>query len=468
MDTLHGRRTELTNWSKSARSACVVYPVCDAAEIAQVLAVAQARGLTVIPHGAGHSYTDAALNTGGVVIDARPMRRILAWDPAAGVMRVEAGATLRDVVQTAAPDGWWPAASPSTPEATLGGCAAMNVTGRNAWRCDPFGAAILALEVVLPSGEACTLTCERDAPLLRAFVGSLGLLGIITTLTLQLQRIPSGSVTLRRRSAGSLAEVLAVLAEEAAQSDFMEGWLDGFATGRELGRGIVTSATLSEAGEAAPAHGQTPDKPGRLALGLVRLASRLGRPALGPGVRLVNNFNYWRDTRPGGERLGQSRGLYAYTYWPAAAAAGYHALFPEGVQTFQAFVPRKPAREIFEQVLRYSQQQGCWPIWCIIKQHRRDPFLLSYQVDGFSLELVYPRRAGWAPALEPTLRHMIDTVIEAGGRFYLAKDELLTQAQYRQSVGAEAVDRFLELKRRFDPDGLLQSDLFQRVFQAQG
>src|SRR5258708_484874 len=227
MNTILGRQTELTNWSKSARSACVVYPVRNATQIAQVLAGARAQGRSVIPHGAGHSYTDAALNTGGIVIDMTPMRQIQAWDPATGILRVEAGITLRDVVRLAAKDGWWPAASPSTPEVTIGGCAAMNVTGRNAWKCDPFGAAVLALEVVLASGEARTLTRERDAPLLRAFVGSLGLLGIITSITLQLQPIPSGAVHIRRRAAASLAEVLAVLREEEARSDFMEAWLDG-------------------------------------------------------------------------------------------------------------------------------------------------------------------------------------------------------------------------------------------------
>jgi len=462
MDTLRGRQTELTNWSKSARSACVVYPVREVAEIGQVLARARAQGLPVIPHGAGHSYTDAALNTGGVVIDLTPMRQIRAWDPATGIMRVEAGATLRDVVETAAPDGWWPAVSPSTPEATVGGCAAMNVTGRNAWKCDPFGAAILALEVVLASGEALKLTRDREAPLLRAFVGSLGLLGIITSITLQLQRIPSGAVNLRRRPAGSLAEVLAVFAEEEARSDFMEAWLDGLATGRELGRGLVTCATLSPDSHPVPVHW---DRPGRLKLGLVRAAARLGRPALGLGVPLMNRLYYGWNARHGGQATEWRRGLFEYTYWPAVAAAGYHALLPEGVETFQAFVPRQPAREVFEQAVRYSQQQGCWPIWCIIKQHRRDPFLLSYQVDGFSLELVYARRAQPAGTLEPVLRHMIASVIEAGGRFYLAKDALLTQAQYRQSVGAAAVDGFLELKRQYDPDGRLQSDLFQRVFQ---
>ncbi|HEU5369749.1 MAG TPA: hypothetical protein VFU69_14850, partial [Ktedonobacterales bacterium] len=99
------------------------------------------------------------------------------------------------------------------------------------------------------------------------------------------------------------------------------------------------------------------------------------------------------------------------------------------------------------------------------KQHRRDSFLLSYQVDGFSLELNYQRTRQTAQVLERTLRQMIALVIEAGGRFYLAKDHFLTPAQYRQSVGDAAVDTFLRLKQRYDPEMLLQSDLFRRVFQ---
>jgi hypothetical protein len=55
----------------------------------------------------------------------------------------------------------------------------------------------------------------------------------------------------------------------------------------------------------------------------------------------------------------QQRDLLSYTYWPSAAVAGYHALFPAGVETFQAFIPAQHAQEVFESVLRYSQQQGC-------------------------------------------------------------------------------------------------------------
>jgi len=454
----NGVPSRLSNWSKSAVSPCLVVPAASVADLARALESAQAQGLSVTPRGAGHSYTDAALNTNGVVIDVTPMRRILSWDAAQGIMRVEPGVTLQDVIRVAYHDGWWPYVTPSTPEVTVGGCAAMNVNGRNAWKFGPFGAHVLALEVILPSGEVCTLAPERDPQLFYGFVGSVGLLGIITSLTLQLQHISSGFVAIRRRRAASFEEIFAAFAEEERSSDLMEAWIDGFARGEQLGRGILTCAGLSDT--AGPVYPSLPT-PGRVETSLVSLAARWIRPALPWGVGLANDARHWLSRWSYG--LGR-RALFPYTFWPPAAFAGYHALLPQGAETFHAFVPALQAQEIFAQVLNYSQEQGCLPIWCIIKQHRRDPFLLSYQVDGFSLELNYPRTGQTGQALKPTLQRMIAIVIEAGGRFYLAKDHFLTHAQYRQSVGDEAVEAFLRLKRRYDPHMLLQSDLFRRIF----
>lgn len=455
-------QAELTNWSKSACSPCFIYQVSNAAEIARALASAHSQHLSVIPHGAGHSYTDAALNTSGVVIDVTPMRRILSWDAAKGVMRVEPGTTLREMIQATWKNGWWPYVTPSTPEVTIGGCTAMNVNGKNAWKYGPFGAHILSLDVLLASGEECTLEPERDPKLFHAFVGSLGLLGILTSITVQMQPISSGYVTVRRRSAASLAEIFSLFAEEEPRSDYMEAWLDGFAGGEQFGRGMITCATLSDSGKAAPTPFSTPGRLGRLETSLVNLAASLSRPALMPGVRMANRAIYEWGRRS--HNTNEQRALSPYTFWPSAAFAGYHSMFPQGAETFHAFVPDHQAKEVFEQVLRYSQQQGCMPIWCIIKQHRHDAFLLSYQVDGFSLELNYQRTHQTAQKLKQVLEQMITIVVEAGGRFYLAKDHFLTHRQYRQSVGDEAVDTFLQLKQRYDPEMLLQSDLFRRVF----
>ena len=259
-------------------------------------------------------------------------------------------------------------------------------------------------------------------------LGVLGLLGIITSITLQLQRssvlalLPFGDVP-----RASLDAIMDMFAEEEHGSDFMEAWLDGFAGGDQLGRGIITCATLIDSGEALPSKPLKSGTIPHLEKPFVSFAATLMRPMLMPSVRLANRANYWWG-KQNHKTHGQRRGLFSYTYWPSAAFAAYHAMFPTGVETFQAYIPREHAAEIFKQVLRYSQQQDCMPIWCIIKQHKRDPFLLSYQVDGFSLELNYQRTHQGAHKLEQVLQHMIATVIEAGGKFYLAKDHFMTPA----------------------------------------
>jgi FAD/FMN-containing dehydrogenase len=54
-------------------------------------------------------------------------------------------------------------------------------------------------------------------------------------------------------------------------------------------------------------------------------------------------------------------------------------------------------------------------------------------------------------------------VLEAGGRFYLAKDQLLTPAQAERGFGP-SLDAFFALKKRLDPGGLFQSDQSRRLF----
>ena len=114
------KRTELTAWSKAVRSSCYVYRASDVGDLTKVMDEARRGGTTLIAHGAGHSYTDAAMNTNAIVLDVTPMRGILAWDPASGMMEVEAGATLGDVIETACRSSkrWPNEASPSRKRST--------------------------------------------------------------------------------------------------------------------------------------------------------------------------------------------------------------------------------------------------------------------------------------------------------------------------------------------------------------
>ena len=452
------------NWSMTERSPCYVFEVRDIAGIMQALTTARAWGLSVIPHGAGHSYTDAALNTNGVIIDVTGMRRILSWDPERGIMQVEPGVTLRDMVRVALVDRWWPPVTPSSADVTIGGCVAMNVNGKNAWKCGSFGEHLLSLTVLLASGQVLTLSPQSDPQLFQALVGSAGLLGIITSITLQLQRIPSQNVDILVRSAASIGEILTIFQEEQS-ADFLEAWVDGFARGHNLGRGIVTCARCSNGCDGNSLQSQVCRLSNPLEDRFARCIGQIGRPVVKSGVRIANSMSYWWSTWRDREVI-RKKSLFQYTYYPPAAFTGYRTLLPQGTETFQAFVPYSQAKLLFKEIVQRSQENDFMPLWCVIKQHRQDPFLLSYQVDGFSLEVNYQIVPQTIHRLHKMLRELMYLVVAAGGRFYLAKDSFLTHTLYRRSVGDAAVEAFLHLKQLYDHEMLFQSNLFRRVFQA--
>jgi decaprenylphospho-beta-D-ribofuranose 2-oxidase len=452
----------VANWSGTEQSPCYSARVTDAQSIAQSLCAARAQGLTAIVHAAGHSYTDAALNTGGLVVDVTGLRRILSWDAQRGVVQVEPGVTIGELVRVSLRDGWWPAISPSTADATIGGCVAMNVTGKNAWRAGSFGAQVRSLTLLLASGDSLIVSPDADSELFHAVVGSAGLLGVITSVTLQLRRVPSPSVAVRQIPTASLSDTLARI-EQEPDADFLEAWLDGFAGGAHLGRGFITRTTHCDTGDGA-APSRTQRITARLQGPLLRGAGRGARYALDGSIRTANRAAYHWINR-GDRDAVRHLSLFDSTYYSADAYAAFRNLLPSGIETFHAFVPRDAAYVVFRELLSRSQANRFIPIWCIVKRHRSDPFLLSYQVDGFSLELNYARNPRTLPALRRLLRELMEMVIGAGGRLYLAKDSLLTAALYRRSLGDDAIDAFLSLKRELDPGMLFQSNLYRRIFE---
>src|SRR5436305_11506599 len=145
-------------------------------EMAAVFRAAREEGFRVSFRGAGRSYGDASLNAGGLAIDGRAMRRILAFDPVTGVLEAEGGASIAEVWRRTLPEGWWPAVVPGTMFPTLAGSVAMNIHGKNCFRVGTFGDHVLDLDLLTASGELRTLSRERDPDLFRAVIAGLGLL----------------------------------------------------------------------------------------------------------------------------------------------------------------------------------------------------------------------------------------------------------------------------------------------------
>src|SRR5205085_1768429 len=210
----------LEGWGMSSDGAGYVFRPSTVDGIRQVYELAMRTGRSIGFRGAGRSYGDAALNSENIVLDLTRLRRILEWNPESGLIKVESGVTIKQLWEYILPDGWWPPVVPGTMFPTLGGCASMNIHGKNNFRVGPIGEHILEFEFIPPTGE--TLRCSRheNEELFRAAIGGFGMLGCFTTITLQMKRVYSGMLEVEAITAGSLDDMIRILEERMDAADY--------------------------------------------------------------------------------------------------------------------------------------------------------------------------------------------------------------------------------------------------------
>ncbi len=98
------------------------------------------------------------------------------------------------------------------------------------------------------------------------------------------------------------------------------------------------------------------------------------------------------------------------------------------------------------------------------KRHRPDKFLLTHAVDGFSLAMDFKVTNSNRSRLRTMLQEFDKIILQAGGRFYFAKNSETTAQTAQAFYGEETVAEFRKFKKRCDPNGLLESDLYRRLF----
>jgi FAD/FMN-containing dehydrogenase len=455
-------------WGGASVGLSYVFRPATADALREVLVLARRAGRTVGLRGGGNSYGDAAMNSENVVIDLRRMNRILEWDGATGRVRVEPGVTLAQLWQHVLEDGWWPAVTTGTSLTTMGGSAAMNVHGKNGYRVGTFGDHVLEFDLMLASGEIITCSREENRDVFHAAIGGFGMLGIFTSLTLQMKRVHSGLLNVETRGRSNLDEMFDFFEQNAAGADYIVGWIDSLPGGRKLGRGDVHRADYRPPGEdSQPAQTLRLDHQ-HLGPNLFGVAPRslmwlFMRPLMNDaGMRLVNQGKYAAAAVRGAQSYQQPHAQFHFLldYVPnfkKAYGAG-------GLIQYQPFIPKETARDAFAELLRLGQRRGLPNYLTVLKRHRPDNFLISYGVDGYSLAMDFRVTAENRQRMAWLAREMDEIVLAAGGRFYLAKDSTLRPEVAEAYLGSERIARFRALKRRCDPEGLLETNLWRRVF----
>ena len=162
-------------------------------DVVAVMKFANERGIPVTTRGAGVGYVGGCVPVeGGIALSVVRMNSVVEIMPEDGVVVTQPGVILKDLQDAVSELGWYYPPDPaSLNECSIGGNLATNAGGP---RCLKYGVTknyVLGLEVVLASGEILHIggRCHKNKTgfdLLHLFVGSEGMLGVITEATLRI------------------------------------------------------------------------------------------------------------------------------------------------------------------------------------------------------------------------------------------------------------------------------------------
>ncbi len=437
----------------------------DPEAVAELFRRASEEGVSVGLRGSGRSYGDAALNSGELILDLRFMKRVLSWDKESGVLEAEPGLTIDQLWRHTLPDGYWPAVTPGTSWPTLGGAVAMNIHGKNHYRVGGIGDWVDELDLVTPRGAILTVSRDRRPDLFRAVIGGFGMLGCVVRVRLRLKRVTGGRLRIREWTVPTLRDNFEAFAD-CGEHDYFVSWVDCIG-GAARGRSQLHWADN-------PGVGEDPKAEETLTVEAQSLpSSMLGVPApLIPlllkvlyrghaGLWLTNAVKYAASRLSSGREYFQSHAAFHFLLDQLPGVRD--AYQPGGFIQYQSFLPRDAAPDVIEEMLALSRREGLASSLGVLKRHRPDDFLLSHALDGYSLALDFPVTASRRAALWRMCHQFSELVLDAGGRFYPAKDSVLRPQDFLRAWGEERVGEFRRLRAEVDPERILRTDWATRV-----
>ena len=466
---LHTTTKSLYGWGRTAPTTAHVLSTPDVDVIKQAVrqvaednaTLPENRRRGVIARGMGRSYGDPAQNGGGLVIDMQALNKIHEINPSTGIVDVDAGVTLDQLMKAALPYGLWVPVLPGTRQVTIGGAIGPDIHGKNHHYAGSFGDHVLSMELLVADGRVLHLEPEGsaddpDGTLFWATVGGMGLTGIILRARIQMTFTETAyfiSDTVRTKTLDETIEEHSHGQEEGYT--YSSAWFDAISAPPKTGRSTISRgslATLAQLEEYAPKLAKDPLK--------------FSAPQL---MTVPDIFPSWTMNKLSLMAIGEAYYMMGSPsqndilnltqfYQPLDMIAEWNRGYGKaGFLQYQFVVPTD-AVEPFKQIIYDIQSSGHYTALNVFKlfgEGNRAP--LSYPMRGWNVCVDFPIRDG----LHSFLDRLDDQVMEFGGRLYLAK-ESRTSAENFHKMYPE-MGNWLKVRREIDPTGVFASDMSRRL-----
>ena len=396
----------------------------------------------IIAYGNGRSYGDSAL--GENIIDMRPKDYFKSFDEDSGLLEVEAGVMLSDILYSFVPRGWFLKVTPGTKLITIGGAIASDVHGKNHHVEGCFSQCVKEFDIMNSDGEVIKCSRESTPELFRATCGGMGLTGVILSAKIYLVKINSKYIDQTTIKTKNLKETFEAF-EEYGGTPYSVAWIDCLAKGDEIGKCLLMVGNFRDDGKLDYKRAKQKVIP-------------FNFPSFALNNLSVRAFNWLYYGRVK-ERVTKQRVDIDTFFYPLDAIGRWNRIYGKGGFTqYQFILPKESSYEGLEEILRTISDSGKGSFLAVLKLYgKANENYLSFPIEGYSLALDFKIEK----SLFPLLDKLDEIVLRYKGRIYLTKDVRVSKETFEK--GYPDIEKFREFRRVNELDKKFQSIQSQRV-----
>ncbi len=424
--------TYCTSWGLYPRIRCNLIRFHKDDFLRQVLK----RDNTFIPKGNSRSYGDCALNKN--VIDVRPKNYFIDFNNKTGLLHVQAGVLLAEILEVFVPRGWFLKITPGTKFITIGGAIASDVHGKNHHIDGCFSSCVKEFRIMLPDGEVVTCTKDKNPDLWNATCGGMGLTGVILDAKIYLKRIHSCYIHQKTYKADNLLETFELF-EANRQAPYSVAWIDCISKGKALGRSLVMVGDFLDNGNL--------ELPSKYQLSI---PFYLPRATLNKWFIKTFNLLYYHKHHT---KISQKKVDLDTFFYPLDTIGHWNRIYgKKGFLQYQFILPKEASFHGLKEILTTLSKAKKSPFLGVLKLYGpANSNWLSFPLEGYSMALDLKIERG----IFKLLNRLDQIVLRHHGRLYLTKDARMS----RQTVdaGYPNIHRFRELRKDYNMNKKFQS-----------
>ena len=401
---------------------------------------------TFIPRGLGRSYGDTALNENGNVILQTNFNYFLEFNQADGVVTVEAGVSLKEILDVSIPRGFFLPVTPGTKFVTIGGALANDVHGKNHHVDGTIAEHVLSFQLATGTGEI--LRCSRieNSEVFWATIGGIGLTGIILDVTLRLLPIVSRYIEADFTKVENLDAAFEEFSKDDEGYQYSVAWIDCLATGKNLGKSVLIRGNHSIVPTSLDLKSNL-----KLAIPFNLPSFTLNRYT----VKAFNELYYAKHSN-------KTKTLVDFDsfFYPLDSISHWNRLYgKKGFLQYQVAFPMDTSRDGLIEVLTKLSDTGAASFLAVLKKFgKQNDSYLSFPFEGYTLALDIP--AGNSRVLQ-TVKELEEIALKYGGRIYTAKDAVADAETFATMY--PRLSEFKEVQRNLDPFGIFSSSMGRRL-----